>query len=121
MKLQDNLYRIISQTDSSAQVELLADCIIYKAHFPGRPVTPGVCIIGMAGELLEILTGMRLSLAEVVNAKFLAVINPHEMPVITYTFSKLVADDAAATLKVTAAVTAGDTVCSKLSLLYNVK
>lgn len=121
MKLQDNLYRIIEQNDSSAQVELLADCIIYKAHFPGRPVTPGVCIIGMAGDLLEGLTGMQLSLIEVINAKFLAVIDPREMPSVTYTFSKLVHDDAAATLRVAASVTAGDTVCSKLSLLYKVK
>lgn len=121
MKLQDNLYRVTSLADHSAQVELLSDCMIYKAHFPEHPITPGVCIIGIATELLRLITGLRLNLTEVVNAKFLAIIDPLEMPAVTFTFSKLIRDDASATIKVAVSVTTGDTVYSKLSLLYHIK
>lgn len=120
MRLQNNLYKIESGQADGYRVSLIADSIIYRAHFPEKPVTPGVCIIQIASELLGQLTGRNPSLVEVVNAKFLAVINPLETPEVTYTFSKLVSDDAAHTLKVQVVVTSEATICTKLSLLYNI-
>ena len=120
MRLQNNLYKIESESADGYRVSLIADSIIYKAHFPGKPITPGVCIIQIASELLGLLTGLTLSLIEVVNAKYLAVINPLETPEVTYTFSKFVRDDAARTLKVQVVVTSETTTCTKLSLLYSI-
>ena len=50
--LEGLLYKRLSLSGDisagKASVVLLDDSEIYKAHFPGFPVTPGVCIIGMA-------------------------------------------------------------------------
>ena len=35
------------------KVRLNASHVIYKAHFPGMPITPGVCIIQMVTECLQ--------------------------------------------------------------------
>lgn len=117
MKLLNNLYTISKREGNSFQLNLNRENGIYKAHFPERPVTPGVCVIQMATELLEILIDKQATLKEVVNAKFLSVINPIETPSVAYTFSKLVQDDAH-TLKVSIMVASQSTNCAKLSLLY---
>lgn len=52
--------------------------VIFRAHFPGNPITPGVCIVQLVTELLEWMTGRRLELRRVVNVKFLHVLSPAE-------------------------------------------
>ena len=56
--LEGLLYRRLSLggelSAAKASVVLLDDSPIYKAHFPGFPVTPGVCIVGMAVELASL-------------------------------------------------------------------
>ena len=37
----------------SYTIKLIPSCVIYQAHFPGEPITPGVCIVQMAKELIE--------------------------------------------------------------------
>lgn len=49
---------------------------IYSAHFPGHPITPGVCIVRMAVEILSLLEGRELSLKGARNIKFLVPIDP---------------------------------------------
>ena len=57
MKLLNSLYSIRSKdvTDSFVRYDIHLDAshFIYQAHFPGDPITPGVCIIQIAKELLE--------------------------------------------------------------------
>lgn len=118
MNLNNNLYTILTADPEAASytLELLPDCVIYRAHFPGHPITPGVCIIQVATELLSRQLGVELQLTEVVNAKFLSVINPEETPSVTYTFKKITLDEATATVKATATVSHADTIFTKLSL-----
>lgn len=123
MKLIDNLYTI-TKFDSEArafELHLNPECLIYKAHFPGMPITPGVCIIGIASELLEVLLEQQIQLDEVINAKFIATINPLEKPDVTFTFNKLIIDNDQQTVKINVVATAQTIVCSKLSLLYRLK
>ena len=49
---------------------------VYQAHFPSYPVTPGVCLLQLAGELLSQRLRRPLYLEEVRNAKFLALLVP---------------------------------------------
>lgn len=120
MILNNSLYRISSSTiqEQSFILELLPDCPIYQAHFPEMPITPGVCIIQIASELLQELLQSDFELAAVSNAKFLAVINPLETAVVTYTFKKMVFDEDTKTLKVSVTVGNADTIFTKLSLVY---
>lgn len=122
MTLNDNLYKIISSDANkrSFRLELIPDCTIYKAHFPGKPITPGVCIIQMASELLSLLMKREMALTTVSNAKFLSIINPLETKNITFTFRKI-SDGPDNSINVSATITGKDMVFSRLSLIYRCK
>lgn len=49
---------------------------IFKGHFPGQPVVPGVCMIQLVMEVLETALGKRLQLLRSDNIKFLHFIDP---------------------------------------------
>ena len=61
----------------------------FKGHFPGEPVTPGVCILQIAQELLSEETELNLSLKKIKNAKFTAVIAPNNISELIVTFSNI--------------------------------
>ncbi len=119
MELKNSLYKIIGINRDSqiAQIELLRECAIYKAHFPEQPITPGVCIIQIATELLKEILDLPLSLKELVNAKFLSVINPVNTISCSCQFQKLteLPEDR---IKVSAIFSDESTVYAKLSLIY---
>lgn len=121
MILKDNLYKLLSLSteQNTAEIGLLRDCFIYKAHFLELPVTPGVCIIQTAGELLEELIGKKVSLSSIANAKFLAVINPGENSCVTYNFKKIEESEDNAIVKASITVTNNNITFAKLSLVYN--
>ncbi len=118
MTLKNNLYNILSANPEakSFRIKLNPDCKIYKAHFPGKPITPGVCIIQIASELLNELMPCNRTLSMVGNAKFLSIINPLESEEVTFTFKKITEEDGY--LKVSATVSDKDTIFTKLSLKY---
>lgn len=123
MMLKNNLYRIAAENkdEKSYRLELIPDCMIYRAHFPEQPITPGVCIIQIASELLTDLYSLKFELSSVSNAKYLAVINPLDTPELTYTFKKIVFDDEKPSVKVSVIVSNNDIVFTKLSLVYRIK
>lgn len=123
MTLKNNLYRIAEENknDKSYRLELIPNCMIYRAHFPEQPITPGVCIIQIASELLSQLYSLAFELSSVSNAKYLAVINPQDTPELTYTFKKVVFDDENTSVKVSVVVSNGETVFTKLSLVHKIK
>jgi len=121
MILQDNLYTIVSQEQQDGfpvfRVKIRPEWPIYKAHFPGHPITPGVCIVQMVQELLQKLLQRDLQLSEAKNVKYLAIISPEEMSDLTITFSKM-EERPDGGLKVQAQVASGDTLCTKLSATF---
>lgn len=64
----------------SAKVHLDKNHEIFKGHFPGNPVMPGVCMIQIIKELTEEATGKNLFLSVSSNIKFMAIINPEKNP-----------------------------------------
>ena len=50
--LEGNLYTILSRSEAQARVRFLSGSPIYAAHFPGFPITPGVCLVQVALELM---------------------------------------------------------------------
>jgi len=119
MKLLHQLFDIASWATEpalSARITLIPACVIYQAHFPGRPITPGVCIIGIITELLEMHLGRTLLLKEVKNLKFIDVVEPGKTPAITVTFDRI--EDTDDGLKVRGTLTDGDHVYTKYSLIF---
>ena len=118
MKLKNSLYTIARRAYDGGvwryDVRLDAKHVIYQAHFPERPVTPGVCIIQMAKELIEEATGKRLDVWRLKNVKFLGVMSPVETPVVSWLVSRLTLDDEGYKAQVEARV--DDTVLAKISV-----
>ena len=120
MTLKDNLYTIVSQAEGlpSFRVRINPEWPIYKAHFPGHPITPGVCIVQMVQELLQGFLHRELCLKKAKNVKYLAIISPEEMSELDVTFHKI-EEQPDGSLKVQAQVLNDETLCTKLSLTFS--
>lgn len=119
MKLLNSLYNIISETSVDCihefNIRLNAGHDIYAAHFPGEPITPGVCILQIANELLEYHMGCSLALKTVKNVKFLSIISPVQNPDVKYTIQKLAEEGDV--FKAQISVTHEDILFAKLSII----
>jgi len=119
MKLKTSLFTIVTNEDTDKGVKfgihLNSEHIIYKAHFPGQPITPGVCIVQIAQELMEEKLGQSIEIKTVKNVKFLSVISPDEVTDIDYELSNIKEDGDE--VKFQATVTSGETVYAKISLI----
>lgn len=91
--------------------------LVYQVHFPGTPITPGVCLIQLAGELLERRLNRRLWLKTVKNVKFLSAVIPAEGKVVSYAFSNL--EENETECKVQAVVSDETVVYVKMSLVFS--
>lgn len=104
MQLKDSLYTIVHADVESPMprfhIRLHPDHTIYKAHFPEQPITPGVCLIQIACELLHQLTGKHLQIQKIKQVKFLAVVSPRDVSTVTYIFNKVSPPDADGAIKV---------------------
>lgn len=127
MKLKNNLYKIISKEEVNSifnyTVELNPSCVIYQAHFPGEPITPGVCIVQIGKDVIEDLlleqssASRRLEIIKAKNIKFLSVISPNETPILTYQVRKLVFSDDKMTIETQIVVNSDDKSMAKISLV----
>jgi 3-hydroxyacyl-[acyl-carrier-protein] dehydratase len=118
MKLIHDFYQIEQERGGEAEFEysllLNKDHFIYSAHFPGNPITPGVCIIQLCKELMEHRMGKLFFLKKIGNVKFLSVINPLLVDRIQVALSKIVPVEDG--YKFSASVYRDATVFAKLSL-----
>lgn len=82
MELLNDFFSIDKQIDTGGvitfSIGLNPEHIIYWAHFPNLPITPGVCIIQMVTECLELVVGKKLRLKRIKNVKFLTVLSPKD-------------------------------------------
>ena len=82
MILQGDFYTInnlqVVGTTVNAELVLNAGHSIYEGHFPGQPVTPGVCMMQMIKELIETVLKINTKLNRVNEMKFLRMIIPGE-------------------------------------------
>jgi len=84
MLLKD-FYKVIS-LENTAENNYLAMILInenhevFKGHFPGNPIMPGVCMTQIIKELTEQISGSSLFMQSLSNVKFMALINPFNTP-----------------------------------------
>ena len=121
MKLLDSLYTIVSETANESghefELKLNPEHFIYQAHFPGEPITPGVCIMQIAVELFEVALKTPIELNTVKNIKFLRIISPNEVTEVKYSLQKITKEDDMFKVQVT--VSSNEDVYAKLSLICN--
>lgn len=99
----------------TAQISLNKDHDIFKGHFPGNPVTPGVCMMQIVKELTEEFTGSSLFLKTASNVKFMAIINPFETPDLKI---QLDITENEQDVKVKNTTSFGETIALKMSVNY---
>lgn len=90
---------------------------IFKGHFPGKPVMPGVCMIQIVKELTERALEKELFLSVASNVKFMAIINPETDPELVLELAISGEDDL---IKVRNTTSFGDTVALKLSATFKI-
>ena len=99
MRLNGDFFNIESRMEglpegqSGFNIILNPDHLIYKAHFPGQPVTPGVCILQMLQELLSIKVGKQLFIKNIKNAKFISMMSPVTDARVSVLFSSVTSED----------------------------
>lgn len=57
-------------------INLNPECPIYKGHFPGRPVVPGVCCISIIKDCAQMVADEKLVFSRIRSCRFLKVLDP---------------------------------------------
>lgn len=73
---------VAPQADGTVRfaVTLKADCPVYEGHFPGQPVSPGVCNIQMIKECAEQVAGKSLLMNNLQQARLTVLMTPEAHP-----------------------------------------
>ena len=82
--LKDDFFTIKSVSPETShqyriEIELNPGHPIYQGHFPGMPVVPGVCQIGIVKEVLEGVLKKSFNLSAAKNIKFTHPIDPRQI------------------------------------------
>jgi 3-hydroxyacyl-[acyl-carrier-protein] dehydratase len=121
MNFLDNLFILNSIDGTENGFTALLRCnpghLIYQAHFPGNPITPGACLLQTAGEVLQRKLGRPLYLKASKNIKYLNVLVPAKGKEVRYTFSNLVESETECKVQVIIADEAS--VYTKMSLTFS--
>lgn len=99
-----------------ATITLNKNHAIFKGHFPGNPVTPGVCMMQIIKEITEGILHINLQMTTTSNVKFMALINPEVNA--TLTLELEISENEAEEIKVKNTTKFEDTVALKLSNTY---
>ncbi|HCZ36846.1 MAG TPA: 3-hydroxyacyl-ACP dehydratase [Cytophagales bacterium] len=82
--LMNDFYTVVKQESGdgliNATICFNKEHSIFKGHFPGLPIVPGVCMVQLTRELVEQVTTQSLQLTTADSIKFLSVINPEINP-----------------------------------------
>lgn len=116
----DGFYTVIHSREPeegrlAGRIQLHREHWIYQAHFPAMPVTPGVCVLQIVGELLAARLQRPLQLTYGKNIKFLRLINPETETEIDFDLTYAPAE---AGIKTQCTLSLGETVFVKASLVY---
>lgn len=60
---------------------------VYKGHFPGMPVLPGVCMLRIMKECVSAVLDAPMRFQTITSCKFLSVVNPLEQNLLAFIFS----------------------------------
>jgi len=94
MTLLNDFYKIIdtkaTNGDIRFKVKMNGGHTIYKAHFPNNAVTPGVCLVQMTTELLQVANGLQFELSEILKIKYRNAVKPCDEP--WFKFSDIATD-----------------------------
>ena len=106
----------VSEGKYKAVVLLNNQHAVFKGHFPGNPVMPGVCMMQIIKELSQEIVGSSLLMKSASNVKFMAIINPDKNPKLELELE--ISGDLASEIKVKNTTVFEETVALKLTNIY---
>lgn len=119
--LVDDLYVIrdirTSPKGFDADISFDETHAIYAAHFPGNPITPGVCMLEVLKQLLEKQVAATLFMKTVKNIKFLQVIVPNREQYVSYCVQYLQSETE---VSATVSIQTEAVVFAKISVIYSI-
>lgn len=101
-----------------ASITLNKNHAIFKGHFPGNPVTPGVCMMQIIKELTETILNENLTMISTSNVKFMALINPEVNAKLNLELD--ISKNDLAEIKVKNSSSFGETIALKLTNTYKI-
>ena len=113
--LRGILYEVVQADHLGATVRLLPESAVYRGHFPGYPITPGVCLVQIALELIEEMAGQAghddktVRLVAAKNIKFTSPVIPEEGMELRFNLSGSGGNWSVE-------IGSGDVLCAKMSL-----
>lgn len=105
------------ENKTTATITINKNHEVFKGHFPGKPVTPGVCMMQIIKEITETVVSKKLFMTSSSNVKFMAIINPEETPDLELAITITGTDDG---YKIKNSSKFNDTVALKLSVNYKI-
>ena len=121
MNFLDNLFIIKSITKTEDGFEAVVRCNpdhdVYKAHFPGNPITPGACLLQTADTLMQEKMGRPLFLKMAKNIKYLSLVVPAADKVVKFVFSHITEGETECKTQVV--IADENTVYTKMSLTFS--
>jgi len=106
----------IAENNYSTVIAIHPGHEVFKGHFPGNPVVPGVTVMHIVKKIAEQAAGVPLTLKTAVNVKFLSLINPEINPELIADLEITEAGDNC--IKVKSTIKFNDTAAVKLSCIY---
>lgn len=101
----------INEELATANITINKNHDIFNGHFPGNPVTPGVCMMQIIKEITEEVVGNKLMMTSSSNIKFMSIINPETTPYLELILEITKTDEG---FRVKNSTTFNDTVALKL-------
>ena len=113
--MENNYYTVTGKGKFEGEhiynVRLNPTASIYRGHFPGNPVSPGVCNLRMIAECAADLTGRNLRIRKILRCRFLSVITPEKNSRLWIRLQVQELQDGNGLYAVAAQITDGDKVC----------
>ena len=107
--LRGILYETVQADADGATIRLLPESPVYQGHFPGYPITPGVCLVEIALELFSEREGRPVRLVAAKNIKFMSPVLPTETTELRF---NLAGEGDGRAVE----IFSGETLCAKMSL-----
>ena len=124
MTLLNDFFCVLStsqdETSGTYEIALNPEHLIFKAHFPGNPVTPGVCQLGIVEELMSVRARKPLRLSHINNIKYMNIISPVECPTVQVRLSRIQLTDEGYSLQAVMANDEQTFTKMSLQLIHNI-
>ena len=121
MNFLANLFLTQSITETQDGFEAVVRCNpehpVYKAHFPGNPITPGACMLQEADTLMQEKMRRPLYLKASKNIKYLSLLIPNEGKEVKFIFSHVTESETECKAQVV--ITDDSSVYTKMSLTFS--